>query len=152
LAEGTPTIAAAVSRTISGTAVDSANALAATNLWALAKNGSTVDVRSYIPVAGTGYTSFVRVINTGAVSAAVTGQYLYQDGTTSTAATLTTLAAGGSVTLTSAQVEAALGAPTASIGSNRPRLRLTAPTNGLNAQSFILTNANGNFSDATGAQ
>ena len=31
-------------------------------------------------------------------------------------------------------------------------LRLTAPTNGMQAQSFFLTNANGNFSDATGAQ
>jgi len=122
-------------------------------LYNLQNNGATVDVRSYIPAVTPGYTSYVRVINTGAVNATVTGQWIYQDGTTSTAATLIpTLNAGGSSTLTSAQIETALGAPTASIGSNRPRLRLTAPTNGMQAQSFFLTNANGNFSDATGGQ
>jgi hypothetical protein len=132
---------------------DSGNTATGT-LYSMTQNGSTRDVRSYIPVAVSGYTSFVRVINTGGVAATVTGQWLYEDGTTSTAATLITpaLAVNGSTTLTSTQVEAALGAPTATIGSNRPRLRLTANTNGLQAQSFFLTNANGNFSDVTGAQ
>jgi hypothetical protein len=144
----TPTASFTFTKTVATDAADTA----AGTLYGLANNGQTVDVRSYIPAVTSGYTSFVRVINTGAVSAAVTGQWLYQDGTTSTGAALTTLAAGGSVTLTSAQVETALGVPTASIGGNRPRLRLTGPTNGLQAQSFILSNANGNFSDATGAQ
>lgn len=127
-------------------------------LYAMTTNGQTVDVRSYIPAVTVGYQSFVRMINGGAVAATVTGQWLYEDGTVSVAAPLTTLAnggaslaIGGSRTLTSAQVEAALGAPTV-IGNNRPRLRLTAPTNVLQAQSFFLTTANGNFSDVTGAQ
>ena len=146
----TPTASFTFTKT---TTTDAANTASGT-LYALGNNGSTVDVRSYIPAVTSGYTSYVRVINTGAVAATVTGQWLYEDGTTSTPATLITpaLAVGGSTTLSSAQIEAALGAPTASIGNDRPRLRLTASTNGLQAQSFFLTNANGNFSDATGAQ
>ena len=115
-------------------------------------NGSQIDLRSYIPAVSAGYTGYIRVINTGAVAAAVSGQWIYENGTLGTAATfISSLASGASSTLSSAQVEAALGAPTV-IGLNRPRLRITGPTNGLNAQSFILTNANGNFSDTTGAQ
>ena len=130
---------------------DVANSATAT-LYNMTTNGSQVDVRSYIPAVTVGYTSFVRVINTGAVAAAVTGQWLYENGTSSVAATLiASHPIGGSVTFTSTQIEAALGVPTV-IGNNRPRLRLSAPTNGLQAQSFFLTNANGNFSDATGAQ
>jgi hypothetical protein len=144
----TPTGSFSIAKGVATDAVSTA----AGNLYGLNNNGQTVDVRSYIPVVTVGYTSFVRVINTGAVSASVTGQWLYGDGTTSAAAALTTLQAGGSVTLTSAQVETALGVPNAAIAGNRPRLRLSGPTNGLQAQSFILSNANGNFGDATGAQ
>ena len=133
-------------------AQDQAQALAATSLMTLAFNGSQRDVRSYIPAGTVGYTSFVRAVNTGTVTAAVTGQWLYENGTSSTPATLiSSLVGGGASTLSSTQVEALLGAPTV-IGSNRPRLRLTAPTNGMDVQSFFLTNANGNFSDVTGAQ
>lgn len=125
--------------------------VAAFNGFALTTNGQTKDVRSYIPAATTGYTSFVRVINTGSVDAAVTGQFVNEDGTTSASGVIiATLKAGGSKTLTASEIETAMGvAPTA---TDRPRLRLTAPTSGLDAQSFFLTNANGNFSDATGAQ
>ena len=133
-------------------AQDQAQTLASLPLMTLGFNGSQRDVRSYIPAGSVGYTSFVRTINTGSVSAAVTGQWLYENGTTSTPATLiASLVGGASSTLSSAQVEAVLGAPTV-IGSNRPRLRLTAPTNSLDVQSFFLTNATGNFSDVTGAQ
>lgn len=125
--------------------------VAAFDGYALTTNGQTKDVRSYIPVAASGYTSFVRVINTGTVDAAVTGQFVNEDGTTSASGVvIATLKAGGSTTLTSSAIEAAIGvAPAANA---RPRLRLTAPTSGMDAQSFFLTNANGNFSDATGAQ
>lgn len=127
--------------------------VAAFNGYALGTNGAVKDVRSYIPAAAAGYTSFVRIINTGSITASVTGQFVNADGTLgATSGVLAmSLAAGGSVTLTSAQVEAAIGG-TAPAASARPRLRLTAPTSGLEAQSFFLTNANGNFSDATGAQ
>ena len=120
--------------------------------YALDYNGARYDIRSYIPASTVGYTSFVRVINTGTVTAAVSGQWLYENGTvSSTAVLIASQVAGASSTLSSTQIETALGAPTA-IGSNRPRLRLTAQTNGLQVQSFFLTNANGNFSDVTGAQ
>ena len=131
---------------------DQSQTLSTISLLTLGLNGSQRDVRSYIPAGSVGYTSFVRTINTGSVTAAVTGQWLYENGTTSTPATLiASLVGGASSTLSSAQVEAVLGAPTV-IGSNRPRLRLSAPTNGLDIQSFFLTNATGNFSDVTGAQ
>lgn len=129
--------------TTKATGTDAANTAAGT-LYALGNNGATVDVRSYIPAVTVGYTSFVRVINTGSVTATVSGQWLYEDGTSSVAAPLiTSHPAGGSKTLTSTQIEAALGAPTATIGNNRPRLRLTAPTNALSAQSFFLNPGNG---------
>ncbi|PJC21866.1 MAG: hypothetical protein CO065_02065 [Comamonadaceae bacterium CG_4_9_14_0_8_um_filter_57_21] len=113
-------------------------------------NGSTRTVRSYIPASTVGYTSFVRAINTGTVDADVTGQFINEDGTLSASGKLFNLKAGGSLTVTSAAVEAAIGVAPAATA--RPRLRLTAPTNTMDAQSFFLTNANGNFSDVTGAQ
>jgi hypothetical protein len=120
--------------------------LSTNNGYALNTNGQTVDVKSYIPAGTTGYSSFVRVINSGAVDAAVNGQWLNQDGTTSTGATLGTIKAGGSITWTSTEIEAALGAPSATANSQvRPRLRLTAPTSGLQAQSFFL-NPDNSFS------
>jgi len=148
----TPTAYSATASLAKTAATELATVVASTPLLATALNGSTVDVRSYIPAATVGYTSFVRVINTGSVTAPVTGVWLYENGTVGTYGTLiASLTAGGSTTLSSAQVEAALGAPTV-IGGNRPRLRVAAATNALQAQSFFLTNANGNFSDVTGAQ
>lgn len=122
------------------------------NLYALTNNGATVDVRTYIPVGTIGYQSFLRVINTGTIGAAVTGQFVYQDGSFSTAAVLVaSLAANGSTTLTSTQIEAALGTPAVTAGA-RPRVRITAPANGLNVQSFILNTASGAFTEVSGAQ
>jgi len=133
----TPTISAVYTK---GSAAYTGDTLSANAGYALSNNGQTTDVRSYIPAGTAGYTSYVRVINTGSIGAVVTGQWLYEDGTTSTGAALsaTALPAGGAKTYTSAQIEAAIGAPTATIGANRPRLRLTAPTSGLQAQSFFL--------------
>lgn len=125
--------------------------VSAFNGYALTTNGQTKDVRTYVPVAEPGYTSFIRVINSGTVDAAVTGRFVNEDGSTSGAGVvIATLKAGGSKTLTSTEIETAIG--TAPAAAARPRLRLTAPTSDLQVQSFILTNGNGNFSDATGAQ
>lgn len=143
----TPSISAVFTK---GSTSYTGDTLSANNGYALGNNGQTVDVRSYIPKAVAGYTSFVRVINTGTISAAVSGQWLYEDGTSSTAAVIGTLASGGAKTFTSTEIEAALGAPTATIGSNRPRIRLTAPTSGLQAQSFFL-NPDNSFSTMHGA-
>ena len=146
---GTPTLAVTFQH--AGTSTDS-NEIATTSLYPLTLNGQQRDIRSYIPASTVGYTSFVRLINTGAVAAAISGQWIYENGTAGTTGVLlASHPAGGAVTLSSAQIEASLGAPTV-IGGNRPRLRLTAPTNALEAQSFFMTNANGNFSEVTGAQ
>ncbi|WP_155837537.1 hypothetical protein [Herminiimonas sp. CN] len=143
-----PTAAVSLTKTV-GT--DAANTIAATPLYALQYNGSLRDVRSYIPAAAVGYQSFIRVINTGAQTAPITGQFVYADGTLGTAATLIgSLPAAGAVTLTATEVEAALGAPTGG-ATARPRLRVTGPTTGLNVQSFMSSPA-GVFSDMTGAQ
>lgn len=129
------------------------NTVASSPLLTTSLNGQVVDVRSYIPASVVGYTSFVRVINGGSVAAPITGVWLYENGTLGTSGTLiSSLPAGGSITLTAAQIEATtVGAP-AVVGSNRPRLRISGATNAMNVQSFFLTNSNGNFSDVTGAQ
>jgi len=124
---------------------------AATPLYALTNNGGTVRVRSYIPAAATGYTSFIRVINTGAVAATISAAVIDQTtGVAGTSAPIATnLAPGAAVTLTSAQIEAAIGA--IAVSTTRPTLSVTAPT-AIDVQAYILTNANGNFSLVSGKE
>ena len=100
------------------------------------QTGNTVDVRNYVPVATTGYTSYLRVINDGSVAAPVTVALLDESGAVSPAATLiASLPAGAAMTLTSSQVEAALGIniPAAA----RPRIRVSSSVM-LGVQSFLL--------------
>lgn len=148
LSQLTPTISASYTKASTAYTGDT---LGNSTGYALTNNGQTVDVRSYIPAGTTGYTSFVRVINTGTIAAVVNAQWLYEDGTVGTSTALgAAIAAGGAKTYTSTEIEAAIGAPTATIGNNRPRLRLTAPTSGLQAQSFFL-NPDNSFSIMHGA-
>lgn len=151
-ASGTPTLA--VSQQDAATATRGTATLAATSMMALSTNGQTYDVRNYVPAAQTGYTTYVRVINTGTLSAVISVALI--DGTTGTASTtgsLGTLAAGAAANFSSTQVEAALLAAgvTAPAATTRPRLRITAPTSGMNVQTFLF-DAAGNFADMTGAQ
>ena len=124
--------------------------VASTNLFPLVLNGDSINVKSYIPAAAAGYTTFIRVVNrgslAGAVSAAVIDQTTGVAG--ASAVIIPALPVGGAATLSSTQVEAAVGA--VADGSTRPTLQITAPTNGLKVQSFILTNANGNFAEVSG--
>jgi hypothetical protein len=113
--------------------------LANTNIYNLTLNGSQVDIRNYVPNGFAGWFSAYRIINTGSVPAAVSGQFIQQDGTLfGTAATITsTIPAGGVVVVNSSAVEAVLGSATPlSTGGVGPRLRLTAPTNSLRVQAF----------------
>lgn len=146
LIEGTPTVTATLG---AAAAQDSTETLASTNLWALAYNGQTVTVRNYVPLAATGYYTFVRVINTGAVSAPVSVA-LKDDttGVTGTSGVLATLAAGAARNFTPTEIEAVTGAVASTA---RPRLVITAPTNALDVQTFLF-DAAGNFADMTGAQ
>lgn len=144
--EGTPTLA--VSLGTAGT-YTSVTTLAATNLQQLVRNGQTYNVRNYVPAAATGYTTFLRVINTGTLSAAVSVALIDDvTGTVGTSGVLGTVAAGAATNFTPAQIEAVTGAIAA---TSRPRLRITAPTNALNVQTFLAL-PSGDITDMTGAQ
>jgi hypothetical protein len=138
---GTPTASFTFTKT---TTTDSATT-ASGNLYTLAYHGSQVDVRNYVPAAlvPSGFTQYVRVINTGTVSADVSAAVI--DDTTGVVGTssviITGLASGASKTMSATDIEAVLGSVTS---TKRPRLRITAPTNGMDVQSFVFTG--GNFS------
>jgi len=137
----TPTISATVT---SGTATDSILAATGTG-YALAYNGSTVDIQTYWPGALDPFTykGYLRMTNTGAVSAAVTAQHYTTAGVLNSAqpaATITTLAAGQSTMLSTKAIDAIIGAAPSGLESGR--IRLTAPTNGLRVQSLMQVGSN----------
>lgn len=148
LIAGQPTLAGTI--THSSTAIDSNTVLAATNMWPLALNGAQVDVLNYIPSAVTGYIQTVRLINTGAISAQASVAVINEaTGVVGTAVPVgASIPAGGSLRLSQAQIETAIGAQAATV---RPRLRFTAPTNGLKAQS-LFNNANGAYTNLSGIE
>jgi len=117
-----------------------------------ASSGTSIDVRTYVPAAdaGSGYTSYLRVINSGVVATPVTIALV--DGVTgvvgSPGTLISSLPPGGATTLNSSQVEAALGIPIPS--GIRPRIRITGSTI-LNVQSF-LTQPGGAFAEVSGGQ
>jgi hypothetical protein len=121
--------------------------------YALSYNGSTIDTNAFwgSAVSAAGYSSYVRVINTGSVAAAVSMAYI--DPTTGAAGTsavvITSLAAGTSKMLTAKEIETAVGA--SPFGYSAGRLRVTAPTNGMKTQSFLQT-ATGAPQEVSGAQ
>jgi len=145
--EGTPTLAGTLVH--AGTAVDSNETVAAT-LYAVRFNGQQIDVRNYVPVALTGWTTFLRIVNTGSIAAAVSGAFINETtGVVGTAGVLiSSLPAGASRTLDSTQIEAVLGAQTATA---RPRIRITAPTNSMEVQTYVFTPA-GQFSIIHGTE
>lgn len=108
--------------------------LTATGMYDLGYNGASVTVRNYIPAAVTGYIQTVRLINTG--SSAATAFVSLIDDTTGVATTPvaigTPIAVGAAQRYTQAQIEAAVGAVAA---SSRPRLRFTAATATIEAQT-----------------
>lgn len=140
-----------------------ADTVAATNGDALAYNGQQIDIRNYVPAANVGWTNYLRIINTGSVNATVSAQVI--DETTglpvgtpvalnvvpgATAGTYAAgqLKAGAAISLPATEIEKAIGVQL--VGA-RPRIRITAPTNGMNVQSFLFT-PNGSFTEASGAQ
>lgn len=138
---GTPTASFSFTKT---TTTDAATT-AAGNLYTLAYNGSQVDVRNYVPAANTGWSTILRIVNTGTVTANISGQFINE--TTgalvgSSGTIVTSLPAGGAATVTSSQLEGVLGAQTASA---RPRVRVSAPTNGMDVQTYVFT-PSGQFS------
>jgi hypothetical protein len=104
-----------------------------------AQSGSTVDVRTYVPAvnANGGYTSYIRIINTGTTATPVSVAVI--DGPTGVvgaAGQLTpSLPAGAAVTFTALQVETAIGKLLPA--NDRPRIRVTASASTLDVQSFM---------------
>lgn len=142
----TPTLTTSLTST---TATDAATAGSGT-LYALNLNGASVDVRSYIPAAATGYATYMRVINTGTSSAPISVAVIDPvTGVAGASGVLGTLAAGAAKTYLAADVETALG--TSLAAALRPRIRVSGPTSSLQVQSFM-SSPSGVFSDMTGAQ
>jgi hypothetical protein len=106
-------------------------------LYNLGSNGAAIDVRVMTTAATTGWSTVLRLINTGSIPAPVTATYLLADGTTGASGQIVaSLPAGGTAMISSAQVEAALGVTLAASG-NPPRIRISAPTNSLVAQAWV---------------
>ena len=143
----TPTIAVSLAKT---TGTDARNTIAATPAYALVNNGRQIDVTNYVPAAVTGWTQFLRVVNTGSVTAPVSAAVI--DETTGLAGpssvVIPSLAAGATVNLTAADVEAKVGALAATA---RPRIRITAPTTGMNVMNMLFT-PNGSFTNNSAQQ
>jgi Subtilase family/Putative binding domain, N-terminal len=124
-----------------------------TQVGATSAGTSKVDVRTYVPsaVSGSGYTSFLRVINTGSVSTPISIAPI--DGTTGVLGLpgqlVANLPAGAAMTFSAAQVEAALGSVAA---AQRPRIRVFAAADAtIEAQSFLLQ-PGGAFNEVSGSQ
>ena len=109
-------------------------------------------VRTYVPQAdaGSGYVSYLRVINTGTAATPVTVAVVDSvTGTTGTFKTLAaTLAAGAAQNFSAAQIENALGVAIAA--GSRPRIAISGNTV-LEVQSF-LSQPSGALTEVSGGQ
>jgi len=135
-----------------GTSTATATFSGTGTLYPLTTNGGSVYVRSYIPAAAAGYTSYIRVINSGSIAANISASVVdATTGVTGPAGVIATnVAPGGAVTVPSSTIEAAIVAAggTALPASARPRLLITGPTT-LSVQSFFLSQGNGNFNEVS---
>ena len=108
--------------------------------YALDYNGSVVEVTSYWPGAlnAFSYKGYLKITNTGTVTAQISGQHRNNAGAlTGTATPLITLAAGESTLMSSVQIDALLGPNPSNL--TQGRIRISAPTNGLRVQSLLQT-------------
>jgi len=124
------------------------------SLYSLKTNGGSAYVRTYVPAAATGFTSYIRVINTGSVAASISAAIVSDTtGATGPAGTISSspVAAGGAITVTSATIEKAIVAAggTAPAAADRPRLYVSAPTT-IAVQSFLYNSVNGEFTEVSG--
>lgn len=119
------------------------------NLLNLQQNGATVTMRSYLPAALTGYFVVARLINTGTIAAQISVQLVNEDGTTGTSLPIgTPVAPGGVARFNQSAIEAVIGTLPSTA---RPRLRFSAPTNGLELQT-IFNNSNGAYNNISGTE
>jgi len=121
------------------TATTDAAQSATASLYSMALNGAQVDVRNYIPAGVAGFQNIMRVINTGTVTADISVAVINEaTGVVGTAGVVATaVPAGGVVRVNQAAIEAVIGAQATTV---RPRLRFTAPTNGMEVQALMYSN------------
>ena len=137
------------------------SALTAQTGYALNNNGKTIYVHNLVRTSAS-YVGYVRIYNTGSIAAAVTAAWVNPDtgvvAATSAPIPFNTTAnpvnfpSGAVATYSYDQIAAIIGAAPVSANGTQPRLQLTAPTDAMEAQTFLLTVANGNFSDISNAQ
>jgi len=149
---GTPSIVATLNSSTAAAAT--AISLPATALYPLLSNGGTVIVREYVPAAATastGYQSFIRVINTGAVSSPISFAFIDDTagGTAAASGATAAVPAGGAITLTSAQIEALSGIAKPTSAGARPRVQVTASTT-ITVQSYLYNSAANVFTEVSG--
>jgi hypothetical protein len=118
-----------------------------------ASSGTAVTVRSYIPAANasSGYSGFIRIINTSTAATPITLDL--RDGdtgalTVSGKQLVASLPAGAATTFSAQQIETALGVSLAA--SARPRIQVTANVS-VEVQSFM-SNPGGTVTQLSGAQ
>jgi hypothetical protein len=144
-----PTQYSATAITKPTVATELGDSIASTNLLKTELNGAVVVSRNYIPAAVTGYIQTFRLINTGKVAAVPSVTLIGQDGVAGTTMSLgTSIAVGGTLRLSQADIEGKIGAQD---GAIRPRLRFTAPTDAMELQTFVNTPA-GVYSNMSGAE
>jgi hypothetical protein len=106
-------------------------------LYNLGSNGALVDVRVMTTSSTTGWSTVLRIINSGQVSAPVSASYVLADGTTQGSGIIVSnLAPGATAMIASKDVETALGVTLPATG-NPPRLRISAPTDSLRVQAWV---------------
>jgi len=133
-----PVTATLVGTTVPAVAADLATSVTGTG-YAVDYNGSTATVRNYVPAANVGFTEVVRVANTGSVAAPITVTMTSESGATiGVPYTTASLAAGATTRLTQAVIEAGVGGTL--LSTDRPRLTITAPTNGMEVQTLMFSN------------
>ena len=114
---------------------------------------ATVDIRTFIPASfsASGYTSYLRIINTGSAATPITVARIDEaTGAVSAAGVLTpSLAVDGAVTFTAQQVETALGMRLTA--TERPRIRVNGVLSTIEAQSYMLQ-PGGLFEEVSAAQ
>lgn len=117
---------------------------------------STVDVRTYLPLAGasSGYTSYLRVINVGKQNSALLVSVIDEKtGAVGTPQRLPIRLPGGAATIFNAnQIEATLKLSSALAAGSRPRLRVTAEDAVPIEVQTLLRSPQGIFTEASGAQ
>jgi len=106
-------------------------------LYSLGSNGAIVDVRVMTTSSTTGWSTVLRIINSGQVSAPVSASYVLADGTTQGSGIIVSnLAPGATAMIASKDVETALGVTLPATG-NPARLRISAPTDSLRVQAWV---------------